>query len=543
MVNNGDGSEWMHGGRVRTATVDADRAYERRWWTLGVLCLSLTVIGIDNTILNVAIPSIVKDVGARGSDLQWIIDAYTIVFAGLLLTAGSLGDRFGRKRMLTTGLVLFGTFSALASRATDANHLIVARGLMGIGGALIFPSTLSILTNTFTGKERGRAIGVWAGVAGLGIAAGPVAGGLLLEHFWWGSVFLVNVPVTIAAVVLGRFFIFESKDPDEGRLDPIGSALSIVTLASLLWAIIQVPDRGWADPTILTGFVVGVVFLGLFAAWELHTEHPMIDVAFFRNPRFSAASAVITLNYFALFGSTFLLTQYFQFALGYSPLKAGFLTAPVAVGLMVGGPSAPRLVERWGTKRVVMGGLCIVIGALLCYGSETLMSSFLWGAIVRAVFGLGMSLTTAPATESIMGSLPPGRAGVGSAINDTTRQTGGALGVAVLGSIFAARYRSLIDLPAALPAQARDLARDSIGKAFGAASTLPDGLGRQVHQAAVDAFVGSMRTAVIVGAVFVATAIAVAWRFLPAYETPHEPDEHLDAAARELASVDDGVYA
>jgi EmrB/QacA subfamily drug resistance transporter len=525
----------------QAASVDKGIAHERRWWTLGVLCLSLTVIGIDNTILNVAIPSIVRDVGAKGSELQWIIDAYTIVFAGLLLTAGSLGDRFGRKRMLTTGLILFGTFSAYASLATDATHLIVARGLMGIAGALIFPSTLSILTNTFTGKERGRAIGVWAGVAGLGIAAGPVVGGLLLEHFWWGSVFLVNVPVTIAAVVLGRFFIFESKDPDEGRLDPVGSVLSIVTLASILWSIIQVPERGWSDTGILAGFGVGVLFGAAFTAWELHTEHPMVDVAFFKNPRFSAASAVITLNYFALFGSTFLLTQYFQFALGYSPLEAGFLAAPVAVGLMIGGPSAPRLVERWGTKRVVMIGLTIVIGALLCYGSETLMSSFTWGAIVRAVFGLGMSLTTAPATESIMGSLPPGRAGVGSAINDTTRQTGGALGVAVIGSIFAARYKALIALPAALPDQAREAAHDSIGKAFGVASTLRGDLGNQVHQAAVDAFVGAMRTSVIIGAFFVASAIVVAWRYLPAHEVAHEDDD-LDAQARELASVDDGIY-
>lgn len=520
--------------------MDQQTAYERRWWTLGVLCLSLTVIGIDNTILNVAIPSIVRDVGASGSDLQWIIDAYTIVFAGLLLTAGSLGDRFGRKRMLTIGLVLFGTFSAYASVAGSADHLILARGLMGIGGACIFPSTLSILTNTFSGKERGRAIGVWAGVAGLGIAAGPILGGVLVEHFWWGSVFLVNVPISAIAIVLGRFFIFESKDPEEGKLDPVGAALSIVTLASLLWAIILVPERGWTNPQILTAFGIGVVFLALFARWELHVEHPMIDVAFFRNPRFSAASAVITLNYFALFGSTFLLTQYFQFALGYSPLQAGLLTSPVALGLMVGGPSAPRLVERYGTKYVVMGGLTIVIGALLCYGSETLMSSFFYGAVVRAFFGLGMSLTTAPATESIMGSLPLGRAGVGSAINDTTRQTGGALGVAVIGSIFAARYRSLMAVPAALPAPAREAANDSIGKAFAVAARLPGELGGRVHDAAVDAFVGAMRTSVVLAACVVATAIFVAWRYLPAHEVT--PDVEARARAVELASADDGVY-
>ena len=522
-------------------TFDEKTAHDRRWWTLGVLCLSLTVIGIDNTVLNVAIPSIVRDVGARGSDLQWIIDGYTIVFAGLLLTAGSLGDKLGRKGLLTIGLVLFGVFSAMASQASSSSTLILARALMGIGGACIFPTTLSILTNTFTGKERARAIGIWAGVAGLGIALGPLVGGMLLEHFWWGSVFLINVPVCIAAVVLGRFFVPNSRDESGGRLDPVGSVLSIIALGSLLWAIIQVPERGWADHSIVFGFVVATTFLILFAAWESHTDEPMIDVAFFRNPRFSAASAVITLNYFALFGSTFLLTQYFQFALGYSPLKAGFLTSPVALGVLLGGPRAPKLVDRWGTKKVVVLGLSIVIVCLLCYGSETLMSSFTYGMIVRFIFGLGLGFTTAPATESIMGSLPPGRAGVGSAINDTTRQTGGALGVAVIGSIFAARYRTLLALPAAVPHQASQVAQDSIGKALAVAARLPEPLGTTVHDAAVHAYVGAMRTSVAIGAAIVAIAVFVAWRWLPAHEAAPASIED-EAAARELASIDDGVY-
>ena len=323
----------------------------------------------------------------------------------------------------------------MAAFSGSANGLILARALMGIGGACIFPTTLSILTNVFTDpRERAKAIGIWAGVAGLGIAIGPLGGGLLLEHFWWGSVFLVNVPLCLAALVLGWFLIPDSKNPEESKLDPMGSVLSIVALFGLLFALIEGPDKGWTSTPVLTAFAIGIGFFASFAWWELHSDHPMLDIRFFKNPRFSAASATITMTYFALFGSTFLLTQYFQFVLGYSPLKAGLMTAPVAVGLMIGGPLAPRFVQRFGTKLVVAGGLSIVALCLLAYASDTLIGSVAIGMAIRLCFGFGMGLTTAPATESIMGSLPPGRAGVGSAVNDTTRQTGGALGVAVLGS-------------------------------------------------------------------------------------------------------------
>ena len=478
------------------------------------------VIGVDNTILNVALPSIVRELNAQGSALQWIIDAYTIVFAGLLLTAGSLGDRLGRKKALTFGLVVFGACSALASQAGSATMLIVCRGLMGIGGAFIFPTTLSILTNVFTGRERARAIGVWAGVSGLGIVVGPLGGGLLLEHFSWGSVFLVNVPICTLAIVLGRFLVPDSRDPEEGRLDPVGALLSIATLVSLLYGIIEGPDRGWTDPAILGALGAGLVLLGLFGAWELHAPYPMLDVRIFSNPRFSAASGAITLTFFALFGSTFLLTQYFQFVLGYTPLKAGMLTAPVAIGIMGCAPLAPRVVERIGTKRVVTGGLLVVAAALAMYASDTLMASALLGGLVRVWFGAGMGFTTAPATESIMGSLPPGKAGVGSAVNDTTRQTGGALGVAVLGSIFASRYHRAVDTAGAalagLPPGVRAAVRDSIGKALDAAHTLPPAQARVAAAVARHAFVVSMRLAYGIASGVVLTASFIAWRYLPA---------------------------
>jgi EmrB/QacA subfamily drug resistance transporter len=482
-----------------------------------VLCLCLVVIGVDNTILNVALPSIVRDLGASGSELAWMVDAYTIVFACLLLTAGSIGDRYGRRTALMFGLAWFGAFSALASLAQSPGQLIMARAAMGIGGAFIFPTTLSILTNTFHDPvERAKAIGVWAGVAGVGIAIGPLAGGILVEHFGWNAVFLVNVPICATAIVLNPFFIPNTSAKAESPLDPPGALLSIIGLVCLLYAVIEGPDKGWTSPGVLTGFGLGAIFIAAFWWWELHCKAPMLDVRFFKNPRFSAASATITLTYFALFSSTFLLTQYFQFVLGYSPLKAGMMLTPVAVGLIIGSPIAPRLVFRYGTKRVVIAGLSVVACAMACYGSNTLMSSFELGLLIRFFYGLGMGITTAPVTESIMGSLPPSRAGVGSAVNDTTRQTGGAVGVAVIGSIFLAHYHSRIGPLQFVPADVRAAARESIGTSLDTASRLPAGIARQLQHVAHEAFLSSMRLTYTISVLIIVAAITVAYKWLPA---------------------------
>src|SRR5215204_5244834 len=341
------------------------KVHARRWLTLGVLCLSLLIIVMDNTILNVAIPSLIRDLDASNSEIQWIIDAYTLVFAGLLLTTGSLSDRFGRKGALQIGIVLFALGSASAAMSTSTTHLIASRAFMGIGGALIMPATLSILTNVFRDpRERGRAIGVWAGFSGLAVALGPVTGGLLLRHFDWSSVFWVNIPIGAVALVAGYFLVPTSKDPNQGRLDPLGAVLSIVGLGSLLFGIIEGPAKGWDDPLVVAGFVVGVVAIASFIVWELRSDHPMLDMRFFRNRRFTAANSAITLTFFAMFGSMFLMTQYWQFVHGYSPLGAGIRLVPYALTMMITAPISARVVERVGTKRVVTTGLLVVATAL-----------------------------------------------------------------------------------------------------------------------------------------------------------------------------------
>ncbi|MEA2505889.1 MAG: hypothetical protein QOH48_507 [Actinomycetota bacterium] len=492
-----------------------DAVYDKRWWTLGVLCFSLLVIGLDNTILNVALPTLVRDLHASASQLQWMVDAYVLVFAGLLLTSGALGDRYGRKLALNAGMWIFGAGSIASAFSGSAGLLIAARGAMGIGGALIMPSTLSILTNVFPPKERGQAIGIWAAVSGLGIILGPVIGGYLLDHFWWGSVFLINVPIIGFALVSGYFLIPESKDPEARRLDPGGALLSIAGLSALLYAIIEAPTRGWTSGTTLSFFGLAVVLIASFMWWEIRSDHPMLDLRFFENPRFSAASMSITLVFFAMFGSIFLLTQHLQFVLGYTPLQAGVRLMPVAT-LIVAAALSSRLVDRFGTKIVVVTGLVIVSMALFLLTTLSISSGYLPVALSIAILGLGMGTTMAPATDSIMGSLPLGKAGVGSAMNDTTRQVGGALGVAIVGSIMSSSYSShMVAAVKNLPPQAAAAARNSVGAATAVASKAGP-LGAAILRASHVAYINAMGDAVMVAAVVALLGAVVSLLFLPA---------------------------
>ncbi|HET7481539.1 MAG TPA: MFS transporter, partial [Actinomycetota bacterium] len=435
--------------------MDEQTIYRRRWLTLGVLCLSLVMIVVGNTVLNVAIPTLSRELHATSSQLQWMVDSYALIFAGLLLTAGALGDRFGRKGALTLGLIIFGTASGVSALATSPTQIILTRGVMGLGAAFVMPATLSILTNVFPPRERARAIAIWAGFAGAGAAIGPIAGGWLLENFWWGSVFLLNVPIVLLALGAGRVLVPTSRDPQHAALDPMGAGLSIVAVGSLVYGFIEAPDFGWSDRVTVSAFAIAAVFLVLFAWWELRFDHPMLDLRYFRDRRFSSGVLAITFVFFAMFGTFFLMTQYLQIVWGYSPLGAGVRSLPAAFGLMVFAPTGARLVERFGAKRVVAGGLFLVAVGLVMLAQVGVDVNYPYFALCLIVVSAGMGNTAAPSTASIMSAMPLSKAGVGSAVNDTSRELGGALGVAVLGSLATSHYTaSLADkIPAGVPAR------------------------------------------------------------------------------------------
>ncbi len=504
--------------------MDEDVIHRRRWWTLSVLCLSLVMIIVGNTVLNVALPTLVRELQATSTDLQWMVDAYALVFAGLLLTCGALGDRFGRKGALVVGLVIFGVASALSTLATSPAHLIVARATMGAGAALVMPATLSILTNVFPPRERGRAIAIWAGLSGAGAAIGPVAGGWLLEHFWWGSVFLLNVPVVIAALLGGRWLVPTSRDPSEAPLDPLGATLSIIGLGALLYGIIEAPIHGWSSGTTVGAFFAASAILFAFALWELRTNHPMLDLRYFLDRRFSTASGAITLVFFAMFGTFFLLTQYLQTVQGYSPFEAGLLTLPMALTLMLVAPQSARVVERFGVKRVVSTGLAVVAVGLVILSSIGADSGYGIIALSLIILATGMSLSMPPSTTAIMASLPLGKAGVGSAVNDTTRELGGALGVAVLGSILASQFTAgLSAAVGSLPAPVASAATSSLGAALEVAGQVGGTPGAELAAAARVAFVDAMGIALLVGAAIALLASAIVARLMPVDAAGMEP--------------------
>ena len=510
-----------------------DPAYQRRWWILGVLSLSLLIISLDNTILNVALPSIERDLGASASGLQWIVDSYVLVFAGLLLTAGSLGDRFGRRRALVLGLSVFGAGSALSALAGSTDQLIASRALMGVGAAFIMPTTLSVLTNVFPAGERGKAIGVWAAVAGIGVAVGPITGGWLLEHFEWASVFTVNLPVVFLGLAGAMLLVPESRDPEQAKLDPVGAGLSIAGLTTLVWAIIEAPQRGWGSAVVLGALTVGALLLIGFARWELRTATPMLDVRLFRNGAFSGASGAIALAFFALFGTIFFLTQYLQGVLDYTALEAGVRTLPVAGGLVLGGPLSARVAQRIGARVVVAAGLTTIAAGLALLSQVQVDSGYGLIAASMAVFGVGMGAAMAPATESIMSSLPQAHAGVGAAMNDTTRMVGGSLGVAVLGSLLSSGYRGDMEsVTADLPAQA-GAAEDSLGAASAIAERVGGDTGAALGRAADAAFTSAMGDALVIGAAVALAGAALAFKVMPRGAPAAAPSEAAEARREE----------
>lgn len=511
-------------------SVHPDPAVQRRrWGILAILCLSVFLAVVDNLIINVAIPTLARELDATTSGLQWIVDSYALVFAGLLLACGGLGDRYGRRRVMQIGLVLFGAFSAWAAFRNSTGELIAARGLMGVGAALVFPSTLAIVIDVFRDPiERAKAIGVWSAVSGAAVAFGPVTGGFLLEHFWWGSVFLINVPIVALALVLGWRFVPESRDPNAKRLDLPGFVLSISFVSLLVYTIIEGPHRGWSSNSTLIGFAGAAILGGAFVMRERSARQPLLDVRVFRDMRVTAATSSIFIAFFSLFGFTFLITQYFQFVRGYDPLESGLRTVPFAVGAGITAPIAARLALRFGPRRVIPVGLLFMGMAQLWAGTFEVDSAY-FGPIVASMvlMASGLSLVTSPASESVMGSLPRDMAGVGSAINDTGREIGGTLGVAIIGSIFASTYAPRIAdllIPLALPEAAVSAAEESVGAAFAVAEQVGEpSLSGTIRDIASSSFLDGFQAACTTVGIVAIFGSVLALRFLPSRLVAHEP--------------------
>jgi EmrB/QacA subfamily drug resistance transporter len=487
---------------------------------LAVICLSVFVISVDATIVNVALPTLSRDLGADTAQLQWIVDAYTLVMSGLLLSAGSLSDRYGRRGWLSSGLALFAITSAVAAQVSSADALIAARAAMGVGAAVIFPTTLGLITNIFTDPiPRAKAIGVWAAMVGVGVAVGPITGGWLLEHFSWGSIFLVNVPIAVLAIIGGILFVPTSRDPAAPRVDVPGLILSAVGVTALVYTVIEAPTWGWTSTRATTGFILTAIVLAGFALWERRSTHPMLDVSVFFNRRFSGGSLAVTAGFLTLFGFIFVITQYFQFIKNYGAFETGVRLLPVAISIALASVLGPRMVERVGTSAVVAAGLAVFAAGLAWASTVDAATAYSEIAMQMVLLGSGLGLTVAPATEAIMGSLSADKAGVGSAVNDTTRELGGTLGVAIVGSIFASVYSGRLGSAsalAALPADLRSAMERSMAVAHKVIGQIPAGHAADIRDAVNHAFLDGLQVGSLVCAgIALAAAVVVAW-LLPA---------------------------
>jgi EmrB/QacA subfamily drug resistance transporter len=507
--------------RSRTRRLDV---YRRRWWTLVVLSVSLLIIIIDDSIINVAVPTLQRQLGASATGLQWIVDAYVVIFAGLLLTMGALGDRFGRKRFLQLGLLVFAGASVLGAYAGSAGQLILARALMGVGGAMIMPSTLSVLTDVFPRTERVKAIGIWTGVASLGIPLGPIVGGWLLEQFWWGSVFLLNVPIALAALTAGWVLVPESRHPAPPRLDLPGLALSVVALSSLVYGIIEAPVSGWASASVIGSLALAVLASGAFVRREAGAREPMLDLRLFQNRRLAWGTVAITLAGLAIGGLAFLLTQYLQFVQGYTPLQAGLRFLPLAIGFGIASPVSQRLVPRVGTTPVVAGALAGSAALFAALAFVEPGTSYWLVGVALLLIGLGIGAVFVPSTDAVMAAVPGENAGLGSAINDSGRQVGAALGIGILGALANAGYRSGIGgAVTSLSPDVADAATRSVGAALEIAAEAGGPAGASLRAAAGAAFMDGFGMAMLAGAVLLAAGAAAVMRWLPSRDVAAQP--------------------
>jgi EmrB/QacA subfamily drug resistance transporter len=490
------------------------------------LLLASFLINLDTTIVNVALPTLVRQLHATTTQLQWVVDAFNLLFAGSVLALGSLSDRFGRKGMLLTGLAVFGAASLVGGLMGTAGELIAARAVMGIGAAMVFPATLSLISNVFTERrERVLAIGLWGAVAGMAIALGPVVGGGLLQAFDWRSIFFAMPPIAVLSGALIAIYVPTSRDPRAPRLDGLGFALSTAMITLLIFTIIEGPNYGWGSARTLLSFGATAVLAVLFAVCERRTEQPMLDISLFRNLRFTAASVSVAISFFALSGFIFLVTQYFQFLKGWGPLSTGVRLLPVASSVAVASVVGSRLALRIGTKVIVSSGLMLMAVFYLWVTDASDATSYLTIAVQMVILGTGMGLASAPATEAIMGVVPKAKAGIGSAVNDATRLLGATLGVAIIGSVYASLYATRLAgrLPRGLPAQLAQSANNSVGAALEVATRLTHagqpGLADEVRRATTTAFFHGFHAGDFVAAGIAAAGALFALVFLPAHPT------------------------
>ncbi|GIF36569.1 MFS transporter [Actinoplanes xinjiangensis] len=511
----------------------ADR-HPRRWLILGVLCLSLLVVMVDNMVLNIAIPALIRDLGASTADIQWIIDAYILVFGGLLLTAGSLSDRHGRRLGLVIGLVVFGGASALATVCETPGQLIAVRGLMGLGAAFLMPGTLAILTTVFGEDERKKAIAIWSSVLMLGALGGPALGGLMLEHFWWGSVFLLNIPIAVLGIVAALLIIPESKGPTS-RPDTVGALLSTIGMTALIWGVISAPEHGWESLRTAGALVIGVVALVGFALWERRIDEPMLPLPLFRDRNFRGASLSLVLLSFSAGGVMLAITQYLQFVLGYEPIRAGAAFIPMLLTTMVFNGIGVVVDKRFGARVALTAGLLLVAGGFAVLASLDYADGYLKLAAALVIIGMGSGVASPAAVGTLLGALPPERAGVGSAVNDTVQQVGAALSVAVLGSVLTTAYR------AAMPPGTTGPARDSLGDALGVAAATGDaGLADAARAAFVDAIAVTSLIGVV-GGIAAAVLAAAVLRPKPATAPAAGGPSSTEAEEAERLSTDPEV--
>lgn len=508
-------------------TTPADAGHPRRWWILAVMCLSLVLVVLDNTVTNVAIPTLATELDATGEELAWIIDSYTLTFGALLLTMGALGDRFGRRRALVIGLAVVGAAGLCALLAESAASLILVRIVMGIGAALVMPSTLSILVEVFPPAERAKAIAAWAGVAGAGAAIGLLLGGWLLENFAWHWVFTINAPIAVFAIGAVALVVPESTDPAKPRVDKLGTLLSTVTLAALLYAIIQSPAHGVTDARIVSAAALALLAGAAFALHETRTRDPMLPLGLFRDRAFSAGALAVSLAFFVMFAMFFVLSQYMQFVRGHAPLETGIRFLPLVLGMGLTASQSDRLVRAFGPANVIATGLLATAGALLSFSRLAADTPYVFVAAIFVLTGLGMGLIMPPATALVMSGVPRSKAGIASAVNDTTREVGGALGIGILGALLTAGYRANLAMPEGVPSQLRDFSEDSLGVALEVARRMGGDAGAALADAAKDAFMLSLERTYTIAAVIAFAAAILSWFLVP---------RGSDAAARATAA-------